>query len=62
MPDARDPSALVRHAIQAADWRLLDLITRMLTGHAAVPTTPAGRAYSTLVSRLGLIDAGNHRR
>ena len=30
MSDAHDPAALVRHAVQAGDWRLVELIARML--------------------------------
>jgi len=62
MPDAHDPAVLVRHAVQAGDWQLVALLTRMLTDPSTVPATAARRAYTTLVSRLGLIDAGNHRR
>jgi len=32
MPDAHDPATLVRHAAQAGDWRLVELIARMLAG------------------------------
>ena len=32
MPNAHDPAALVRHAVQAGDWRLVELIARILAG------------------------------
>jgi hypothetical protein len=54
MPDAHDPAALVRHAAQAGDWRLVFLITRLLSGDPAAPPTAARRAYATLVLKLGL--------
>ena len=55
MPDAHDPAALVRHAAQAGDWRLVELIARMLDGRAsALPARRAHRAYATLVVKLGL--------
>jgi hypothetical protein len=54
MADAHDPAALVRHAIQAGDWRLVELIERMLSGHPSSPSPGARRAYSTLVVKLGL--------
>lgn len=55
MPDAHDPAALVRHAAQAGDWRLVALITRILDGRAnALPASTGHRAYATLVLKLGL--------
>jgi hypothetical protein len=54
MSDARDPTALVRHAIQAGDWRLVELIARMLNGQPSPPSQGARRAYGTLVVKLGL--------
>lgn len=63
MSDAHDPAALVRHAAQAGDWRLVELVARMLTGHAAVSITAAGRAYAALVVKLGLAgDAADYHR
>ena len=63
MPDAYDTSALVRHAAQAGDWRLVYLITRTLSGHSAAHSTAARRAYATLVLKLGLAgDLGNYHR
>lgn len=58
MPDVHDPAALVRHAAQAGDWRLVDLVTRVLSGRASLPSTAAHRAYATLVLKLGLADDG----
>jgi hypothetical protein len=54
MSDAYDPTALLRHAAQAGDWRLVDLITRMLSGRSTAPPTVARRAYATLVLKLSL--------
>jgi hypothetical protein len=63
MPDAHDPAALVRHAVQAGDWRLVELIARLLGG---VPTGRPGsarRAYGTLAVKLGLAsDSGDYDR
>ena len=60
MPDAHDPAALVRHAAQAGDWRLVELIARLLSGHSSVASATAHRAYLTLVMKLGLAgSAGN---
>jgi hypothetical protein len=54
MPDAHDPAALVSHAVQAGDWRLVELVERMLGGHPSTPSLGASRAYGTLVVKLGL--------
>ena len=54
MSDAHDPTALVRHAVQAGDWRLVELISRMLGGQPTTPSLSARRAYGTLVVKLGL--------
>ncbi len=54
MPDAHDPAALVLHAVQAGDWRLVELIARILSGQPSTPNLSAHRAYGTLVVRLGL--------
>jgi hypothetical protein len=54
MRDAHDPAALVRHAAEAGDWRLVELVARMLSGHADAARTTAQRAYATLVLKLGL--------
>jgi hypothetical protein len=54
MADAHDPAALVRHAVQAGDWRLVELIARMLSGQPSTPSHGARRAYGTLVVKLGL--------
>ena len=60
MPDAHDPAALVCHAAKAGDWRLVCLITRMLSGRSTTPPTTARRAYATLVLKLRLAeDLGN---
>jgi hypothetical protein len=63
MPDAHDPAALVRHAAQAGDWRLVYLITRVLSGRPAAHSMAARRAYASLVRKLGLAgDLGNYHR
>ncbi len=54
MSDAHDPAALVHHAIQAGDWRLVELIARMLGGQPGAASLGARRAYGTLVVKLGL--------
>jgi len=54
MSDAHDPAALVRHAVQAGDWRLVELIARLLAGHSSTGSSGARRAYGTLVVKLGL--------
>jgi hypothetical protein len=64
MPDdAHDPAALVRHAAQAGDWRLVHLITRLVSGRSSVPSAAALRAYATLVLKLDLAgDLCNYHR
>jgi len=63
MSDAHDPAALVRHAVQAGDWRLVELIARRLSGRSVVPSTAAHRAYAALVLKLGLAgDAADYHR
>lgn len=55
MPDAHDPAALVRHAAQAGDWRLVALIARILNGRSnAMPSSAGHRAYAALILKLGL--------
>lgn len=54
MRDVHDPMALVRHAVQAGDWRLVELIARVLGGRSVVPSTAGHRAYASLVRTLGL--------
>ena len=58
MPDVHDPAALLRHATQAGDWRLVYLITRMLSGRSTVHGAAARRAYTTLLLKLGLLGDG----
>jgi hypothetical protein len=63
MPDAHDPAALVRHAADAGDWRLVCLLARLLGGRPGAPPPPARRAYATLVLKLGLAaDLCNYHR
>jgi hypothetical protein len=54
MSDAHDPAALVHHAVHAGDWRLVELIARMLAGQPGAASHGARRAYATLVVKLGL--------
>jgi len=63
MSDAHDPAALVRHAVQAGDWRLVELIARMLGGASTGMPGSARRAYEALVVKLGLAsDSGDYDR
>ena len=62
MSDVRDPAALVRHAVQVGDWRLVELLARVLGGPSTGPLLAAGRAYSTLVLLLGLSEPGGYDR
>jgi hypothetical protein len=63
MRDALDPAALVRHAAQAGDWRLVELIARLLNGDPSPRSPGARRAYHSLVLKLGLAgDLGNYDR
>jgi hypothetical protein len=53
----------MRHAAQAGDWRLVDLIMNLLSGRRAAPPTAARRAYTTLALKLGLAgDVCNYHR
>lgn len=60
MPDARDLTALMRHAVQAGDWRLVSLVAGLLGGQSNASSLAARRAYATLVVRLGLTDESNY--
>lgn len=63
MTDAHDPQALVRHAVQAGDWRLVELVVRLLAGASTQGHGSARRAYETLAVKLGLAsDSGNYDR
>jgi hypothetical protein len=63
MSDAHDPAALVRHAVQAGDWRLVELIARLLAGASTGRHGSARRAYETLAVKLGLAsDPGDYDR
>jgi len=59
MTDARDPRALVRHAAEAGDWRLVELVARVLAGRSVGSLGAARRAYRTLAVRLGLRESGH---
>jgi hypothetical protein len=62
MTDVRDPMALVRHAAQVGDWRLVELLSRVLAGRPSERFTGAGRAYAALVPRLGLCERRGYDR
>lgn len=63
MTDLRDPIALVRHAVQVGDWALVELLARALEGRLSGGThATGGRAYGTLVLRLGLAGPRNYDR
>lgn len=54
----RDIDALLRHADDAGDKALVDLIHRTLRNGVRVPSRAARRAYLTLVKALGLDGPG----
>jgi hypothetical protein len=56
MVDRHDPDALIRHAASHGDWRLVELVARVLSGRARVGRPGARRAYLTLVEQLGLLN------
>jgi hypothetical protein len=59
MTDSCDPSALVRHAVQAGDWRLVELLAGWLAQRSTRPADDGmRRTYDTLVIRLGLSEPG----
>lgn len=62
MPDTRDPSALVRHAIQAGDWKLVELLARTLGGCRTLPHRGAQHAYARLCLKLGLTEPRDYHR
>jgi hypothetical protein len=56
MPEFHDPRAIVRHAADVGDWRLVELLGRLLTRGAHTQQRAARRAYVTLAVKLGLVD------
>ena len=54
MPNARDPTALLRHAAGAGDWQLVALIGARLAGEQGTGDQMALRAYRTLTGTLDL--------
>jgi hypothetical protein len=54
MQQPHDPAALVRHAVLVGDWRLVELLARILSGQSSAQSLGARRAYGTLVVKLGL--------
>jgi hypothetical protein len=55
MPDLRDPFALLRHAAQAGDIQLVELVGARLV-NTPPPDGLGRRAYGTLVGLLQLED------
>lgn len=62
MAHTRDPSALVRHAIQAGDRTLVELIARRLSRQPSKPSRAARRAYRSLCLQLGPNDPRDYHR
>jgi hypothetical protein len=54
MAHARDPAALVRDAAEAGDWRLVELIARVMSRRPLPSASWGRRVYAVLVSKLGL--------
>ena len=50
----RDDLAVMRHAVRSRDWRLVELLARLLAREPAGWLGVAHSAYSTLAARLGL--------
>ncbi len=55
MLDQHDPHALIRHAADAGDWRLVELLARVLTDRVHCRSPGTHRAYLALVRQLGLM-------
>jgi hypothetical protein len=62
MKDVRDPLALLSHAIQAGDWKLVELLARVLAGQSSPRSFSASRAYAALVGGLGLGESDGYDR
>lgn len=54
MTSQRDQVALVSFAVQARDWRLVELLARLLGRESSSWLGVAHRAYILLAARLGL--------
>lgn len=54
MTNPRDPMALLRHAAQAGDWRLLEAVAVLLSGRSTRAGAAGNRAYGSLTVLLGL--------
>ncbi len=54
MTSRRDQLALVRFAVQARDWRLVELLAQLLARESPGWLGVAHRAYATLSARLRL--------
>ena len=50
----RDDLAVMRHAVRSRDWRLVELLARLLAREPSGWLGVAHSAYSTLAARLGL--------
>jgi hypothetical protein len=62
MPEFHDPRAVVRHAVDVGDWRLVELLGRLLTRGVGARQQAAHRAYLTLAVKLGLVDQSRESR
>ena len=54
MSTQRDDLAVMRFAIRSGDWRLVELLARLLRREPSDWLTVAHSAYTTLSARLGL--------
>jgi hypothetical protein len=62
MSDLRDPVALIHHALQVGDWKLVELVARVLQGDHSEGRDAGKHAYRTLVARLGLAAVSDYDR
>ncbi len=61
MTNPPDPMALLRHAAQVGDWRLLEAVTRLLSARPRRSGAAGDRAYGSLIVLLGLADRSYDR-
>ncbi len=62
MPDVHDPTALIRHAAQNGDRRLVELVQARSTARPPTPLPGADRACRELVQILGLAGTAGYDR
>lgn len=60
MADRGSPQALIRHAAESGDWRLVELAVRTLEGRRAA--SPARRAFDALALTLRLAPGSTDTR